>query len=119
MILLRPFVFFVCLLLATASASAALSAPQRVTGPALATLLYGREQTIFTPDGLKFHVRYDAKGVMYRGGKPTGVVVKANKTGWCNYVAGKLNLCLTIWKSGKTYAARNKDGRYAFAFIVQ
>jgi hypothetical protein len=118
MTVLKAIVCAVCLLVPVSVTSDALAAPKRVTGAALAGLLYGRAQTVTTPDGESFRVRYDTNGTMYVDNKGTGTVVKATNFSWCSFVAKKLNRCVTIWEDGGVYGAKQSDGSYAFVFTI-
>ena len=117
--IVKPTILALVIAVAALPATSAIAAPQRVTGAAtLAGLLYGRDQTVQMPDGTTFDVHYDSNGVMYSKGKPTGTITKATGYSWCNFTGSKLNACVTIWKNGGAYAAKNNDGTYAFAFTV-
>ena len=119
MSILKPAIVALILAATSLPASLAVAAPQRVTGAAtLAGLLYGRDHTVQMPDGTTFDVHYNANGVMYSEGKPTGTITKATAHSWCNFTGSKFNACVTIWKNGDAYAAKNNNGSYVFAFRV-
>ncbi|HWV00722.1 MAG TPA: hypothetical protein VN109_06115 [Devosia sp.] len=92
---------------------------QRITGAALGNLLYGRTLTVYFKDGVGTRVRYDANGVMYDGSKRTGVTVRATKYSWCDFTGSKLDRCLTIWKDGPLYLAKDHSGQNVFGFTVR
>ena len=94
------------------------AATKRISGSQLAALLYGQKHTVYMPTGIGFSVRYDGNGVMYANGQKTGEIVKATKSGWCDFRGSKLRMCLTIWKVNELYVAKTSSGTPVFAFTV-
>jgi len=119
--ILKVAIFTLCLIIAASGATQAFAQMQlqRVTGSALSDLLYGRTHTVYFKDGVGTRVRYDANGAMYSGSKRTGVTVRATRYSWCDFNGTKLDRCLTIWKDGPLYLAKDHSGQNVFGFTVQ
>ena len=107
-----------CVILVSFVSDASAATARRITGSALSALLYGKQHTVYMPTGIGFTVRYDANGVMYSNGKRTGDVVKATRSGWCDYRGNTLRMCVNIWKVQQLYVAKTKSGKPVYAFTV-